>query len=397
MSSSLPSPLHQHQVFDVVVVGAGLSGLHAAYLLQMAGLSTLVLEARNREFGAAWINDSTQDRIWKLANELRITSLVQVSEVKAVAQDVDGTCIDFMYGGAPVQYDGSVQAQATGKVWTHALIGCDPREVSALFVLDYIHAAGGLMQIRSDKRHGGQYMRITEGTSAFGERVALLLNPGTLKLSSPVDSIVERPDLSLTQITTARVIMTAPSPVYRTITFSPPLSPAKPTYVNATHYGSYTRYLVFFKVPFWRKDGYCGLAQSFVGPVSVFRDTSREEYDGQNSCLTCLSALEKQSAVLQQISQIFAGGKDVTMWFIEALESPWMSEQYSGWGSPIAVLAPGEFGKYWDAFVASERSLHFIGNETATRWRGYMDGAIRTAERGAAEVIAALRKERALL
>src|SRR4051794_41074497 len=67
--------------------------------------------------------------------------------------------------------NGSASAYATAKVWSHALIGCDPGEVSALFILDYIRAGGGLMQMRSDKRHGGQHMRVKDGVSAFSERL----------------------------------------------------------------------------------------------------------------------------------------------------------------------------------------------------------------------------------
>ena len=35
-------------MFDVVVIGAGLSGLQAAYSAQKAGLSVVVVEARDR-------------------------------------------------------------------------------------------------------------------------------------------------------------------------------------------------------------------------------------------------------------------------------------------------------------------------------------------------------------
>ena len=68
-------------MFDVLVIGAGLSGLQAAYTAQQSGLSTVVIEARNRvggkiwsvplasgrgyaELGGAWINDTLQPRVW---------------------------------------------------------------------------------------------------------------------------------------------------------------------------------------------------------------------------------------------------------------------------------------------------------------------------------------------
>src|ERR1700733_14644339 len=71
--------------YDVVVIGAGLSGLEAARNIHKAGLSVLVLEAKDRiggkarsvsndgngfiELGAAWINDTNQSEMWAMAQK----------------------------------------------------------------------------------------------------------------------------------------------------------------------------------------------------------------------------------------------------------------------------------------------------------------------------------------
>ncbi|KAF4467255.1 Amine oxidase [Fusarium albosuccineum] len=80
---------------DVVVVGAGLSGLRAATQLHLAGLSYAVLEATDRvggktlsnpassnvtglvDMGAAWINDSNQSEMFALAEEFDFDLIVQ--------------------------------------------------------------------------------------------------------------------------------------------------------------------------------------------------------------------------------------------------------------------------------------------------------------------------------
>jgi len=36
--------------------------------------------------------------------------------------------------------------------------------------------------------------------------------------------------------------------------------------------------------------------------------------------------------------------------------------------------------------------VHFVGTETAYEWKGYMDGAVRSGERGATEVVDALTR-----
>ena len=74
-------------MLDVIIIGAGLSGLHAAYSLQRAGLKMRVVEARSRvggktwsvplatgrgyaDLGAAWLNDITQVSLSVVPNSM---------------------------------------------------------------------------------------------------------------------------------------------------------------------------------------------------------------------------------------------------------------------------------------------------------------------------------------
>lgn len=292
------------------------------------------------------------------------------------------------------------------------MLGVDPCEVSALYFLEYCAAGGGLMTMRSDRKDGGQYLRIRQGMSAFAEGMARKLQPGSLKLRSPVAGISQQPNGTVMVTTKGpasqtyharKVIISVPTPVYKTITFNPPLPSSKTAVVNRTRYGFYTKYIVTFTKPFWTERGLCGLAQSFTGPVSVFRDTSLGD---QSYCLTCFmggqfgrkwaaqDAAGKKSSVLKQISEIFADGEDITPLFVEAVESPWMEEEYSGWGCPCSAMPPGVLADGWNALCAPVGNLHFVGTELSTVWRGYMEGAVRTGERGATEVISELKGDK---
>ncbi|KAK5061378.1 hypothetical protein LTR84_007920 [Exophiala bonariae] len=466
-------------VYDVIVVGAGLSGLQAALDIQQAGLKCLVLEARDRvggktlslrsnisgqavlksELGAAWINDTNQSSMWKLAQELGLNTYQQNIIGDVVVQDTDGSLIKFQYGDVPkypsvedtasciairdLVHEASVSQSpsifldgphrqyldtisfetylreakvtakgfATAQVWTHAMVGCDPSEVSALYFLEYCAAGGGLMTMRGDGKHGGQYLRVREGTSAFAEGMAQKLIAGSLKLQSPVVSITQAASNGSVSVTTRsadtrtfqarRVIISVPTPVYKTIAFSPQLPPAKTAVTNRTRYGFYTKYNVTFRRPFWLDKNHCGLAQSFIGPISVIRDTSLD--DGKTYCLTCFmggkfgrkwaaqDAEGKKRSVLKQVADIFADGTDISDLFVEAFESPWMEEEYSGWGCPCPVTPPGVLAEAWDAMCAPFGNLHFVGTELSRVWRGYMEGAVRSGSSGAAETLLGLK------
>ena len=49
------------------------------------------------------------------------------------------------------------------KISTRAMLGVEPSEMSALYFLDYCKSGGGLLLMRSDDKHGGQYLRIAQG------------------------------------------------------------------------------------------------------------------------------------------------------------------------------------------------------------------------------------------
>ena len=460
---------------DVIIVGAGLSGLQAALTLSKASppLSYVILEARDRvggktlthpradgkgrqDLGAAWINDTNQSRMWDLAQQFELSTIKQNTTGDVVVQDFGGSLKRFEYGGAPTyeaqedtedcirirdlveatsqdasvfaqgsartrldsmsfeQYvweqGASLRARTTAGIWTHAMLGVEPSEVSALYFLEYCRCGGGLMTMRSDCKDGGQYLRFHGGTSQFAQHMSLKLNPEQLHLGRPVTGIKQDADGNTVvkvgntgETFEARsVIVSVPTPVYKTIEFSPPLSASKSLVVNQTRYGCYTKYIVAFKKPFWREKGCCGLAQSFIGPVSVTRDTSDDE--DANYCLTCFiggtparkwsacSDEEKEASVLAQIRDIFRPEEDISDLFLEAIESPWLSEPWSGWGCPCPVMPPGLLDKGWAALRAPHGNVHFVGTETANVWRGYMEGAIRSGERGALEVLEKMKK-----
>ena len=63
---------------------------------------------------------------------------------------------------------------------------------------------------------------------------------------------------------------------------------------------------------------------------------------------------------------------------------PWTRGCYGGY------LAPGVLTDYGAAIRKPVGRIHWAGAETSDYWNGYMDGAVRSGERAARDVLAAM-------
>lgn len=296
----------------------------------------------------------------------------------------------------------------TATVWTRAMLGVDPHDLSALFFLNYCKSGGGLLNMRSDRKGGGQHLRIRQGTQTVSKKLASLLPGKTLRLNTQVKQIIQ--DGPHGVIVTSgngdafsgrKLISTVPSPVLKTIEWQPPLHPAKLAWSEAAGYGFYCKAMMVFKTPFWIPKGFCGLAQSFTGPAAVIRDSCSPQ--DNVAVLTCfmagppahewslLSDKDRIDQLLNQLGQLFNAQDLVKSEFVDMVLYEWLGDEFSGYGCPCASLPPGVLDSLGpSALREATGNLHFAGTETSGEWKGYMEGAVLSGERAAKEVIKGL-------
>lgn len=281
------------------------------------------------------------------------------------------------------------------------MLGHEPEDISALFYLNYCKSGGGLLQMRSDRRGGGQHLRMRQGTQYISHCLAQDLPAGVLHLEATVTAISRGSRDSMIVRTPGRifkaskVIVTAPPPVMKTIAFDPPLPLEKRLLYESYSYGYYQKVMAVFKKPFWIEKGFCGLSQSFIGPAAVVRDTSVPG-DGK-WILTCFMAgaparawsqlveAERKRLLLEQLETVFEE-PTARQLLVELVTHEWPRDEFAGQGCPSPALPPGVLDTVGYALRQPCSGIHFAGTETAEEWKGYMEGAVRSGERAAAEV-----------
>ena len=162
--------------------------------------------------------------------------------------------------------------------------------------------------------------------------------------------------------------------------------------------GSLTKATAVFDRPFWRDAGLSGQGVTDVGPARTIFDNSPP--DGSVGVLFGfvggsayapwgpLAPDERRAQVLESFAA-FVG--DQARAPVDYFEQDWTKERWTR-GCPVAHVAPGVLTRYGSWLRRSVGKVHFAGTETADYWLGYMDGAVRSGERAAREVLAALRR-----
>ena len=347
----------------VVIVGAGLSGLHAADLLEAQGHRVIVLESRDRiggrilsvggsaehrvDLGPTWFWPEANPRMTGLANRLQLDVFEQHAEGRMAIEDVDGVI------------------RRNPFTWRQ-----EPRS----------HRAEG-------------------GTALLVERMAANIAPGTIRLNASVSRIVRNgSDLvrvhhaqdGIEHVIDARAVITTLPPrlLAERIAFDPVLPARLIEALSAvpTWMAGHAKFAAIYDKPFWRDTGDSGTAFSARGPLSEIHDASSQ--DGRFAALfgffgvpaTYRLGIGRQALAqqaLKQLSRLFgAEALDPVAWHLH----DWADDRHAA--SIRDRSAPQRHPEYRRIERPPEwKDLWFpAGTETSPSHGGFMEGALESAE-----------------
>jgi monoamine oxidase len=274
-----------------------------------------------------------------------------------------------------------------------AVFSVEPADVSLLHVLFYAAAADGWDDLL-DTEGGAQQDRLAGGTQQLSVRMAEELGD-RVQLSTPVRSIrADGDEVVVGEVSGRRLIVAVPPALAGRIEYEPGLPSARDQLTQRMPMGSVIKCIAVYDEPFWRDDGLTGQAISLPGPAQVVFDNTPPNgspgliafLEGKDARqLGGVPETERREAVLRTFQRLF-GRRAAHP--IEYVEKDWSAEPYSR-GCYAGVLGPGAWTAYGRVLREPIGRIHWAGTETATRWMGYMDGAIQSGRRAAMEVMGA--------
>jgi monoamine oxidase len=288
---------------------------------------------------------------------------------------------------------------------TDAIFGQEPRDLSLLYVLFYLAASGdethpGTFERNFQTAEGAQEERFVGGSQQIALKVAAELG-GSVALNAHVRQITQEDKgvkvfLDKGRVAAKQVIVAIPPALTARIDYEPLLPVLRDQLTQRAPMGTYAKVDVIYDKPFWREEGLTGQTVSLNGPVTVTFDSTPVEGSpgvllgfiggaGARSWYG-LSAEGRRQAVIANFVDYFGSNAANPVQYVE---NAWAEERFTR-GDPVAGLGPGTLLDFGAALRAPVGRIHWAGTETADYWVGYMDGAVRSGERAAAEVLAEL-------
>lgn len=432
---------------SVIVAGAGLAGLAAARELEARGAAVTVVEARSRPGGRVWtlrdtfaarqhaeagadLIEGEQTHVLGLAKALGLeTSRIlrggfgfygpddrgrrrlrrHPTALARIGPRIGPLVRDFML--AEQRWDSAIaaaiarrsvmawldeiDAPPSVKAGLRGLRGfflADPEDLSLLPLVEQC-AEWGTPGVST-------LFRIADGNDRLATGIARRLR-GALLLDTVVRRVVQHDDRVTvtieglgkphTEITAEYLVCALPASTARNVVFEPALPEAQHDAIARLRYGGATRLLLQFERRFWRARGRPAAFGTDLDTGAVW--DGNEQQKGPPGILSFLAgglaspALqailheEGERGVTRRLGWLGRPGRLIASQTVVWDHDPWARGGY-------AYFDPSFDPTLREWLRRPAGRLFFAGEHTSFKWQGYMNGAVESGRRAAAEIAA---------
>jgi monoamine oxidase len=434
---------------SVLVAGAGLAGLAAAYDLVAMGAGVTVVDVRDRVGGRVWtihdgfaegqhaeaggdFIDEEQHQIRELAQQvgLKLTRILRggfgyvrpdgsgharilprssvrgwdrlaeqlkplTTPYRLAEQRWDSPITAGMARRSVAAWLDQIKADAELRATATGLRGfflADPDELSLIALVDQFSSSDGPAFGNMYRIEGGNERLATALAARLGDRLHLNTDVVALSHRGRTVRVSVKNGRALSQINCDYAILAMPATLLRRMPITPALPAQQHDAIGRLKYGRATKTLLQFSRRFWRAPG---RPRAFGSPLpfgAVW--DGNEEQRGRGGILSLLAGGGASDATQAIVAKHGARGLTESLDWLGARTAELTTSRQIVWEQD--PYARGGYAYFDPAFDPSLRTwlarpfgrLFFAGEHTSIKWQGYMNGAVESGRRAAAEVAA---------
>lgn len=360
---------------DVLIVGAGLSGLYAAHLLKMQNKQSIIVEARSRAGGrvqselSATNDESGLDMgpSWFWPWQSRMLNVVRQLglDAKVYEQHSEGVAIVEYRTGRIVEQSGTASMAGS------------------------LRLAGGLqtLVLSLQESIGNEHIYLNHKV------IHLKDNAGGIEVTTKQHGVIQT-------FNAKRIVLAAPPRVLaESIVFIPAMEAAQFELMKntPTWMAGQAKFVAVYETAFWRKAGLSGDGVSEIGPLGEIHDASA--LNGAPFALFGFVGVPAIARKNKDKEIILAAIEQLTRMYGTSAANP-INVYYKDWARDNLTATDADRsakGAHAHQTVKTHslwnKKLYWAGSETASisnGENGYLEGALAAAERAVDQIIAEL-------
>jgi monoamine oxidase len=280
-----------------------------------------------------------------------------------------------------------------------ACFAADLSEVSLLNWLFLVHASGGIEALMS-LEGGLQDSQFQGGMGQVPEAMAAELGDAVV-LGAPATAITQSGDRvevtsDVVRVQARRVVLALPRALAAGIRFEPALPADHALLIHQMPAGTEIKLVAIYDEPFWRADGANGATVAMDDLAEITLDTTQPGHSygvlatyaagPQARTLWAMGEKARRDLLLRTLSRRLGAAAARPL---ELLELNWAEERWTR-GCSFGRFPTGVLTQYGRCIREPVGRLHWAGTETATKFYGSLDGAVRSGERVCREVLEAV-------